>query len=181
MLRNVRKLNCCIISNGTIFIPQPVVHDLVYISMWQAVDSSVVCVIMCQAVDTSAYPPQLTCNLVTIEVATLSHTIWELLICWYVESQSRLQKWKLHLSSERPSDRASDRAIERPKTVITRAPDVHLRRWLVHSAAFFKTKSSSILPTLKSNQIKVFWQLEDSIQIQKNMIFQNRCRPRDNI
>ena len=40
--------------------------------------------------------------------------------------------------------------------VISRAPEVHLTRRLVHSACFFKTKSSSILLMLESNQIKAF-------------------------
>ena len=39
-----------------------------------------------------------------------------------------------------------------PNMTITRAPDVHLRRWLVQSAAFFKTKSSKTLPMLKYNE-----------------------------
>ena len=60
--------------------------------------------------------------------------------------------------------------------VITRAPDVHLRRWLVHSAYFFKTKSSSILLMLKSNQITRFWHFEDTQQIQKKIDFP-RSRP----
>ena len=45
-----------------------------------------------------------------------------------------------------------DQPTERPKVVITRAPDVHLRQWLVHSAAFFKTKSSKILPMPNSHE-----------------------------
>ena len=65
--------------------------------------------------------------------------------------------------------------------VITRAPDVHLRRWLVHFAAFFKTKRSKTLPMLKSSQIKLFWHLEGIKQIRKIMIFQNRGRPQGNI
>ena len=63
--------------------------------------------------------------------------------------------------------------------IITRAPDVHLRRWLVHSASFFKTKRSRALPMLKSNQIKVFWHLDDN-NTEKNAIFQNRRRPQGN-
>ena len=40
--------------------------------------------------------------------------------------------------------------------IITQAPDVRLRRWLVHSTAFFKTKKTSILPMLKTKQIRQF-------------------------
>ena len=40
--------------------------------------------------------------------------------------------------------------------VISRAPEVHLTRRLVHSAYFFKTKRSSIFLMLESNQIKAF-------------------------
>ena len=49
------------------------------------------------------------------------------------------------------------------KMIITRAPDVHLRRWLVHSAAFFKTKRSRTLPMLKSIQTNEF--LETQIRL----------------
>ena len=67
-------------------------------------------------------------------------------------------------ATERPSDRAtdrpidraaerpSDRATERPKIIITRAPEVHFRLCLMHSAAFFKTKSSKTLPMLNSKE-----------------------------
>ena len=61
--------------------------------------------------------------------------------------------------------------------IITRAADVHLRCWLVHSAAFFKTKLSKTLPMLKSSQIKVFWHLKDVNQIPKIAMFQKRRRP----
>ena len=33
---------------------------------------------------------------------------------------------------------------------------VHLRRWLVHPTAFFKTNTTSILPMLKTKQIRQF-------------------------
>ena len=65
--------------------------------------------------------------------------------------------------------------------VITRAPDVHLRRWLMHSAYFFKTKSSSMLLMLKSKQINVFCYVKNVQQIQKTSIFPNRGRPQGNI
>ena len=38
------------------------------------------------------------------------------------------------------------------KKIITRAPEVRLTRWLVQSAAFFKTNRSSILPRLKYDE-----------------------------
>ena len=44
----------------------------------------------------------------------------------------------------------------RPNMIITRAPSVHLRRWLVHSTAFSKTKLPSILPRLQFDQINKF-------------------------
>ena len=50
----------------------------------------------------------------------------------------------------------------------------------VHSASFFKTKSSETLPMIQSNQIKVFWLLEVFNQIQKRAFSQNRCRPQGN-
>ena len=66
--------------------------------------------------------------------------------------------------------------------VITRAADVHLRRWLVHSTQFFKTNTSSILLKLKSKQINVFCDLENVQEIQKkHMIFQDWGRPQGNI
>ena len=65
--------------------------------------------------------------------------------------------------------------------IITQAPDVHLIRWLVHSAAFFKTKRSKTLLMFKSIKIKVFCDLEDIHKIQTNVIFLNRGRPQGNI
>ena len=52
-----------------------------------------------------------------------------------------------------------ERAIDK-KEIKTRAPDVRLTHRLVHSASFFKTKTSKTLPMLKSTQIKVFCHLE---------------------
>ena len=52
-----------------------------------------------------------------------------------------------------------ERTIDR-KEIKTRAPDVRLTHRLVHSASFFKTRTSKTLPMLKSNQKKVFWHLE---------------------
>ena len=51
----------------------------------------------------------------------------------------------------------------------------------VQSAAFFKTKNSSILLMLKSKQRKVFCHLEAIKQIQQNAIFQGRGGPQSNI
>ena len=48
-----------------------------------------------------------------------------------------------------------ERAIDK-KEIKTRALDVRLTHRLVHSASFFKTKTSKTLPMLKSSQIKVF-------------------------
>ena len=48
-----------------------------------------------------------------------------------------------------------ERAIDK-KEIKTRAPDVRLTHRLVHSASFFKTKRSSILPRLKTKQIRQF-------------------------
>ena len=42
----------------------------------------------------------------------------------------------------------------------------------MHSASFFKTLNSDILPILKSSQIKVFWHLENVNQLQTIAIFQ---------
>ena len=53
-----------------------------------------------------------------------------------------------------------ERAIDK-KEIKTRAPDVSLTHRLVHSASFFKTKTSKTLAMLKSTQIKVFCHLED--------------------
>ena len=64
---------------------------------------------------------------------------------------------------------------------ITRAPEVRLTRRLVHSAYFFKTKSSSILLMLKSSQITVFCNFNEFNKNTKNVIFQDRGRPQGNI
>ena len=64
--------------------------------------------------------------------------------------------------------------------VITRAPDVHLRRWLVHFTVF-KAKSSQTLPMLKSSQIKLFCSWEEVQEIQKNVIYENRGQSQGNI
>ena len=50
----------------------------------------------------------------------------------------------------------------------------------MHSTPFFKTKRSSILPRLKTKQIKQFCNVKKIIKIQKNTIFQNRGRPQGN-
>ena len=46
---------------------------------------------------------------------------------------------------ERRNDRASVRAIERSTVIVSRASEVHLTRWLVRCASFFKTSLSITL------------------------------------
>ena len=105
------------------------------------------------------------------------------------QSIERSSERAIERSSERSSDRASDRAIKRASDraierssdraiaraiersserssdratkykIKTRAPEVHLTRRLVHSARFFKTKTSKTLPRLNS--------IQKSSQIQK--------------
>ena len=60
-------------------------------------------------------------------------------------------------ATEQPSDRAierpsDDRATERSTVIVSRAPEVHLTRWLVRCAAFFKTSLSNTLPMLVYRQ-----------------------------
>ena len=59
----------------------------------------------------------------------------------------------------------------RKEIVKSRAPDVRLTCWLVHSAYSFKTKSSSILLMLKSSQIIVFWHFEGIKRFKKTRFF----------
>ena len=63
---------------------------------------------------------------------------------------------------------------------ITRAPDVHLRRWLVRWIGLFTTKSLNIVPKLKSKQITMFWHFKNVLKHKKIMIFQGRGRPQGN-
>ena len=57
------------------------------------------------------------------------------------------------------------------KIVKFQAPDVRLTRWLLHSAYFFETKSSSILLMVKSSQIIVFCHFEAINRLKETRFF----------
>ena len=70
-------------------------------------------------------------------------------------SRERSRYREVHV---RATERSSDRATERWKLIITRAPDVHLTRWLVGFATFFKTSRSNTIPTLNFEKNTIYRQ-----------------------